>query len=91
MFEFDAVRLEARREFGRALVRDDGADAVAVGEGARHGVADAGLRVVVRRDAHAVDHDLNIRGSGRFVDRGEYLLDQARLTVGVDSHQAVGE
>ena len=91
-FELDAVGLEARRELPYALVRDDFADAPAVGEGAGHRVADAGLRVLVRRDAHAVDRRSGFRRPGRVgTDAGQHVLDQPHLAVRVDPHEALRE
>ena len=91
VFELDAVGLEARRELPYALVRDDLADASAVGESAGHRVADAGLRVLVRRDAHAVDDDPDVFGSGLRPDSGQNLLDEFHLAAHVNPHKALRE
>ena len=73
------------------LVRDDFADALAVGERAGHRVADAGLRVLVRRDAHAVHHHPDIVGLRVGADAGEDVLDELHPAVRVDPHQALRE
>ena len=90
-FELDAVGLEARRELPYALVRDDFADVPAVGEGAGHRVADAGLRVLVRRYAHAVDDDPDFVGPGVGTDSGQHVLDQPHFAARVDPHETLRE
>ena len=91
VFELDAVGLEARGEFPDAFVRDHLADAPSVGEGAGHRVADAGLRILVRGDAHAVDHHFDPCGVRVGADAGQYILDELHLAVHVDPHQALRE
>ena len=91
VFELDAVGLEARGELFHTLVRDDLADAPAVGERAGHRVADAGLRVLVRRDAHAVDHHPDVVGLRVGADAGQDILDELHLAVHVDAHESLRE
>lgn len=67
------------------------ADALAVGERAGHRVADAGLRVLVRSDAHAVHHHPDIVGLRVGADAGEDVLDELHPAVRVDPHQALRE
>lgn len=63
----------------------------AVGEGAGHRVADAGLRVLVRRYAHAVDDDPDFVGPGVGTDSGQHVLDQPHLAARVDPHETLRE
>ena len=89
--ELDAVSLEARREGLLARLGDEAADAVAVGEGPGHGVADAGLRVGVGGHAQTVDHDAELRRVALRSDFGQHLLDQAGCPLRVEAQQTVGE
>ena len=89
LFEGDSVGLEARRKLLGSLVGQDAAHAVAVGERAGHGVAQARGELLVGGDAQAVDDHRQLVGPDGGIEFRQQLLDETCAAVVLHALDAV--